>query len=181
MAERKPNHGFELGLGYLLPGFLVLGVLVNLVITQVPRLRLSGFALIAIHANDVPDYSQDPVEMQFPPVNLEIIKDANNDNALVPAAPAAGEATVSASPNVAATATPRPSSTQAKPSNTPHASATPVPSNTPNPSSTPGPGNTPKPSHTPKPGNTPAPSNTPKPNNTPNPSHTPKPSKTPKP
>ncbi len=100
----------------------------NLAITQVPNLVMDGFAQVAIHANDVPDYSQDSAQLQFPPVNPEIINDAKGDNA---GQSAGAPADLGAPPiNTSGSPTPLPTST-------PPSQTTPTPKTDPTPSATP--------------------------------------------
>lgn len=71
------NNRIEIHLGHVLPGFFVLGALVNLALTT-PNWNLHGFARVALHASGRANYSADSFDLVFAPVDADIIEDAAN-------------------------------------------------------------------------------------------------------
>lgn len=80
LAARIPFNAFELKLNYLLPAFFTLGAIVNLAITRAPALTLQGCADVAIRSSSLADYSQDPADLIFPPLDPAVIDEARNDS-----------------------------------------------------------------------------------------------------
>ncbi|MEX1247180.1 MAG: hypothetical protein WEA61_01755 [Anaerolineales bacterium] len=79
MSRKTPANPFELKLNYLLPAFFALGAIVNLGITRSPVLSLEGYAQVSIHPSIFADYSQDSLDLSFPPLDPDIMDDANHE------------------------------------------------------------------------------------------------------
>jgi hypothetical protein len=65
---------FELKLGYLMPVFLLLGILINAQIANASALALRDFTSVAIHPSSYADYSRDALDLQFAPIDPSIIE-----------------------------------------------------------------------------------------------------------
>jgi hypothetical protein len=69
----------EVRIGYLLPFFLALALWSNFQIAQASPLQLREFAPVVIRASRQADYSADPVDLVFAPVEASILEDIRND------------------------------------------------------------------------------------------------------
>lgn len=98
---------FELKLGYLMPVFLGLAILINTQIANASPLALRAFASVAIHPSRYADYSRDALDLQFAPIDPSIIDGALLDNAPnIQPGDLAPDVPVVASPTPQPTATP---------------------------------------------------------------------------
>jgi hypothetical protein len=70
---------FELRLGYLMPIFVGLGILLNSQIANASALQVRDFAPGPIHAQQYADYSRDTIDFQFAPLDPAIIEIAITD------------------------------------------------------------------------------------------------------
>jgi hypothetical protein len=105
---------FELKLGYLMPVFIVLAILINTQIANASPLGVRQFASVPIHPSEYADYSRDALDLQFAPIDPSIIEDIHLDNApdtesddQLPEVPLGASAT----PQLQNTSTPQPSAT----------------------------------------------------------------------
>lgn len=105
ISSISKNISFELRLIYLMPFFLVLGLLISANIANAAALRDRGFAPVAIHPSHYADYSRDPLDLQFAPIDPSIIGAAQQDSA-PPADEPAVEGPGEATPVFQPTATP---------------------------------------------------------------------------
>jgi len=78
------QQGFELRLGVLLPAFLIFSLLVNFGITRPWALVLPEFAPVVVHASSYANYSRDPLDLSFPPVDPEIMDETKKDQSSIP-------------------------------------------------------------------------------------------------
>jgi hypothetical protein len=70
---------FELRLGYLMPIFVGLGILLNAQIANAHRLDLEDFAPVVVRARQFANYSRDAINLQFAPLDPGIIEIALAD------------------------------------------------------------------------------------------------------
>lgn len=74
--SRDPKANIELKAGYLLPALFIVGALVNFGVSGSLSPNFDRFAEVSFQALGVANYSQDPFELSFPPVDADIIEDA---------------------------------------------------------------------------------------------------------
>jgi hypothetical protein len=71
----------EVRIGYLLPFFLAVALWSNFEIAQASPLRLREFAPVVVRASGQADYSADPADLVFAPVEAGILEDIRKDAA----------------------------------------------------------------------------------------------------
>jgi len=71
ISLQKSNPEYH---GLLLPGFILFGVLILMFITQAAWI-FEEYLLFPVHANSRANYSRDPLDLSFAPVNPELINE----------------------------------------------------------------------------------------------------------
>jgi hypothetical protein len=111
LAPSLRKQPFEIKLGYLMPAFVLLGLVVNLQITKPRDLVSDNLVQVPVRASHSANYGVDPLDLNFAPLNPAVIDEVRKDNkpnnsggdaVLVLPSPSAGPS---------ATATPAPTAT----------------------------------------------------------------------
>jgi hypothetical protein len=123
----------EVRIGYLLPFFLVAALWSNFQIAQASPLQLRGFAPIVVRASRQADYSADPADLVFAPVEASVLEDIRKDQESKPSLEGEADAVLTPIPSTSATSgeqvAPTATSTPApsQPTQTQPAAASPTP------------------------------------------------------